>query len=122
LIGNSISVYTHEKLKSAIFAFAGGKYSRADILVEFGVGDSTFRKKMQELRSSIKVDKAEFDRIMMEDSSQIKDAIHAMSYRKRGNQPYLEDTEVHLLEAVAHEANEVGYGKSKKANQTIVNS
>lgn len=33
-IGNSISTYTHEELKSAMFAFASGVYSYADILAE----------------------------------------------------------------------------------------
>jgi transposase len=64
-IGNTISIYTHEELKAAMFAFAHGEYSYADILAEFGVGDSTLRKKMAALRTSLHVDKIGFEKIMV---------------------------------------------------------
>ena len=86
IIGNPISIYTPEELKSAMFAFAGGEYSYAMILAEFGVGDTTLRKKIQALRKSMQVSKLEFDQIMITDSCRIQNAIETMSYPKRGNQ------------------------------------
>jgi len=50
IIGIPISVYTQEELKCAIFAYAGGEYSYSQILEEYGISNSTLRKKMHELR------------------------------------------------------------------------
>ena len=120
LIGIPITIYTPEELKSAMFAFAGGNYSRNDIFDEFGVGDSTLRKKMQALRTSMELNKEEFDQLMDRNPCKIKDAIDNMSFKKRGNQYYLQDTEVHFIGAIAQEALEVGYGKDKSAMQALV--
>jgi hypothetical protein len=106
-------------LKSALFAFAGGEYSHAEIFARFGVGGSTLRKKMHALRTFMDVDRAKFEKIMIEDPSRIKYAIDTMPYPKRGNQHYLEENEIHLRGTLAQESNQAGYGKGRKEIQRL---